>query len=160
MHLGRYLITEPAIVEDQERNTDLMVIGMGSVRVACRIRKYQYAHRYGDQFTIRKSRPSNAKTELRKVVEGFGDYIFYGFCDESETHLHSWFLGNLSEFRGWWMNQLFKSDAGVVPGISKDNADNSSAFAAFKLSEMPSGFVVASSGATNYQINTKREYAA
>lgn len=144
-HLGRYLITEPAVIEDQERNTDLMVLGMGSVRVACRIRKYNYATRYGNQFTIRSSRPSNAKTELRKVVEGFGDYIFYGFSNESETELHKWFIGNLNVFRGWWTDQLYKAEARTAPGISKQNADNSSGFAAFSLSDMPDGFVVAKS---------------
>lgn len=144
-HLGRYLITEPAVIEDQERNSDLMVLGMGSVRVACRIRKYNYAARYGDQFTIRKTRPSGAKTELRKVVEGFGDYLFYGFSDEHETHLHQWFLGNLNLFRGWWTDQLYLSSPRTLPGIAKENADNSSAFAAFRLADMPAGFVVASS---------------
>jgi len=62
--LGRCLIAEPPIEEDQERNTDLMVLRLDAVRIGCRIRKAGYLEKYGDEFTIRTSRPSGAKTEL------------------------------------------------------------------------------------------------
>ena len=42
MILGLHLIGEPPIEEDCERNTDLIVLKMEPVRIACRIRKYKY----------------------------------------------------------------------------------------------------------------------
>src|SRR4030042_5530071 len=87
--LGQYLIGE-AKEEDQERNTDLIVLKMEVVRVACRIRKYEYIIKYGDEFTIRSSRPSGAKTELTKILEGWGNYLFYGFSNEHENQLYKW----------------------------------------------------------------------
>ena len=85
--LGEHLIGEPPEEEDQEHNTDLMVLKMDAVRVACRVRRNQYIDRYGDEFTIRAGRPNGSKTELTKIVEGWGDYFFYGFSDENETAL-------------------------------------------------------------------------
>ena len=51
--LGLYLIDEPPIEEDMQRNTDLTVLRLNAVRVACRIRKYEYFLNYGDEITIR-----------------------------------------------------------------------------------------------------------
>ena len=80
--LGEHLISEPPIEEDAERNTDLMVLRLDAVRIGCRVRKYEYLKQYGDEFTIRAGRPTGAKTELTKIIEGWGNYFFYGFSDE------------------------------------------------------------------------------
>ena len=56
--LGEYLIGEPREAEDIERNTDLIVLKMEAVRIACRIRKYEYLLQYPGEFTIRAARPS------------------------------------------------------------------------------------------------------
>jgi len=144
-HLGQLLICEPPIVEDLERNSDLMVLGMDSVRIGCRIRKHQYQSAYGNQFTIRSSRPSGQKTELKKIIEGWGDYFFYGFSDESEEFLSRWFIGDLKVFRAWFVGRLARMDKGDIPGMPKKNKDNSSAFAAFNINDLPDSFIVKSS---------------
>lgn len=146
--IGYHLIVEPPTTEDAEHNTDLIVLGFDSVRVACRIRKNEYMRRYGDEFTIRAGRPSGMKTELTKIVEGWGDYIFYGFCDENEERLASWFIGDLKRFRLHYMRQLARGNTGWK---SKENHDNSSSFVAFKR-DCIDGFVIASSSDTQLRL--------
>jgi hypothetical protein len=67
--LGSVLISEAPIQDDQERNTDLMVLSMAPFRIGCRIRTYDYYRRYPGQFTLRESRPqSGFKTEIAKII--------------------------------------------------------------------------------------------
>ena len=138
--LGLYLIGEPPIEEDQQRNTDLMVLNMSAVRVGCRIRKHSYLASYADEFTIRAGRPSGTKTELTKIIEGWGDFFFYGFCDEEESALAAWMLGDLNVFR-LFLARSFRR--GEEPWVNKKNLDGSSSFMAFKISSLPEEFVVA-----------------
>lgn len=141
--LGVHLIGEPPVEEDAHRNTDLMVLKLDAVRVGCRVRKNNYLADYPDEFTIRSGRPSGVKTELTKIIEGWGDYFFYGFCDEDEHRLAAWFLGDLKVFRLWFAQQLARLPAGNLPGIEKPNQDESSRFRAFNIASLPAEFVVA-----------------
>lgn len=140
--LGIYLIGEPPVEEDQERNTDLMVLRMDAVRIGCRIRRHNYLN-YADEFTIRAGRPSGVKTELTKIIEGWGDYFFYGFSDKQEQHLAHWILGDLKAFRIWYSRAL-ANNQGQAPGMRQTNGDMSSFFYAFKWADIP-GFIVANS---------------
>ena len=142
--LGLHLIAEPPIEEDAERNTDLMVLRMEPVRIGCRVRKYSYLEKYGHQFTIRSGRPSGIKTELTKIIEGWGDFFFYGFCNAGETKLEQWILGDLKAFRIWFNRELVNCNKGSTPGYSRNNFDGSSDFIAFDLSDIPN-FVIANS---------------
>jgi hypothetical protein len=65
--------------------------------VAVRLRRDGYAQRFADQFTIRYHRASGAKTELDKIIEGFGDWMFYGHTDS--TGLSAWMLVDLAVLR-------------------------------------------------------------
>lgn len=141
--LGLYLINEAPIEEDRERNTDLIVLKMEAVRIGCRIRRNKYLAYYGNEFTIREGRPSNIKTELTKIIEGWGNYFFYGFADESEAALAKWALCDMNIFR-LWFNRSLVNNSGIIPGIAKNNKDNSSSFRVFKFSELPNNFIVAS----------------
>jgi len=137
--LGIYLIGEAPAEEDAERNTDLMVLKMDAVRVGCRIRESEYLGRYGNEFTIRSGRPSGIKTELAKIIEGWGDYFFYGFVSDK---LIKWTLADLKVFRLWYNTELYK---GNKPGILKQNKDGSSNFMCFKWNELPRKFIVGQS---------------
>lgn len=139
--LGFYLIGEPPVEEDQERNTDLIVLKMNTVRVACRIRRFKYFQHYPNEFTIRTSRPSGNKTELTKIIEGWGDYLFYGFCDHQEQNIYSYFLGDLSVFRSWFASSTVLLNNGQTPGLDKRNFDNSSAFKTFNVNSLPPEFI-------------------
>lgn len=144
--LGGYLIGEPAHEEDALRNTDLIVLKLETVRVACRVRRFKYLARYGNQFTIRSSLPSGGKTELTKIIQGWGDYLFYGFSDEPEESIAQWSLISLNVFRLWFARFLARNN-GQPPGMPKDNSDGWSKFLAFNLTDMPSGGIVAARGA-------------
>jgi hypothetical protein len=135
--LGEYLISEAPFAEDAERNTDLIVLHLDTVRIAVRIRESAYIAKYGNEFTIRASRPSGAQTELAKVLAGWGDYLFYGFANPRYDDLLGYTLGNLAMFRAWY--HFYKHE----PGIYKCNYDNSSAFRAFNLADLPTTFVIA-----------------
>lgn len=149
--LGLYLIDEPPIEEDQKRNTDLIVLKLDAVRVGCRIRRVEknyrnkegevciinYLKKYGNQFTIRAGRPNGGKTELAKIIEGWGDYFFYGFGQDGV--LHKWSLCRLNVFRLWYNRELYNNKK---PGQSKDNKDNSSFFIAFDFNDLPEDFIV------------------
>jgi hypothetical protein len=139
--LGAHLIGEAPEAEDRHRNTDLIVLRMDPVRIACRVRRPGY-EKYGDEFTIRSCVSGGGKTELTKIIEGWGDYFFYGHGDNSGK-LSSWNLCDLNVFR-LWFNRFICSNGGLLPGISQANYDGSK-FRAFKFSELPSDFVVASS---------------
>lgn len=138
--LGEHLIGEPPVEEDQERNTDLVVLKLDAVRIGCRVRKFDQI-KYADEFTIRAGRPSGAKTELTKIIEGWGDYFFYAFADQRGERLERWMLGDLKAFRLWHSRSLATLN-GKAPGSEKSNKDNSSTFRVYRWADIP-GFVVA-----------------
>jgi hypothetical protein len=133
--LGYYLIGEASKEEDCERNTDLIVLKMEAVRIACRIRKHTYLE-YSNEFTIRTSRPSGAKTELAKIMEKFGDYLFYGFELKDTKKLSTWALIDLTVFRREVYNYML-AHSGQLPGKNRSNSDGSSDFRAFKFTDFP-----------------------
>ncbi len=138
--LGLHLIGEPNTEEDQLRNTDLIVLIMASVRIACRIRRQKYIEEYGNEFTVRCGRPSGYKTELTKIIEGWGDYFFYGFGCEETGKLIRWTLADLKVFRGAFMRLIY---AGKNPKEMK-NKDDSSNFMCFSWVDFPNNLIVAS----------------
>jgi hypothetical protein len=140
--LGRLLIREAPALEDQQHNTDLIVLSLEGIRVACRIRKFSYLLLYPDEFTIRCSRPGGTQTELAKLIAGWGHYFFYGFANEEETTLAAWMLGDLNVFRSWYSSRL-AACRGQPPGSILSNGDNSSLFRAFRLTDLPAPFVLA-----------------
>jgi len=140
--LGEHLIGEPPQEEDAERNTDLIVLRMEAVRIGCRVRRFQYLN-YAHEFTIRSGRPSGTKTELTKIIEGWGDYFFYGFCDEPEQHLVCWVILDLKHFRLWYMRTLAGLNAGNTPGSGRNNRDGSSSFLVFRWGELPPKAIIA-----------------
>jgi len=143
--IGLHIISEPPIEEDAERNTDLMVLDMQSVRIACRVRRFCYYQnqQYRNEITIRIGRPSGVKTELRKIIEGWGDYMFYGFSNESETALLQWVIIDLKALRGWIFDQIINN--GNPPWVVQNNKDNSSCFLVINLINMPQDVIFAKS---------------
>ena len=137
--LGIYLIGEAPMEEDRDRNTDLIVLKMEAIRIACRIRRKDYLNAYGNEFTIRCGRPSGMETELTKIIAGWGDYFFYGFGCEETKKLLSWTLADLKIFRLCFMRNLYKGER--VEEIP--NKDNSSKFIAFPWKNFPDNLIIA-----------------
>jgi len=144
MICGLYLTGEPPEEEDMERNTDLIVLNMMPLRIGCRIRRFSYFFKYKDDFTIRSDRPSKSKSELAKIIEGYGDYFFYGFSNHDETNLCAWKLCKFSVFRLWFMRKLAKGEKGFY--TKHKNIDDSSEFYSFKWNDLPPEFIIKEDG--------------
>lgn len=96
-----HVIGEPPTEDDQKHNTDVVVVRTEPVRIACRVRRPEYYERYPHEFTIRSGLRTGVKTELAKITEGWGDYLFYGHADATENRLRAWMLCDLWFFRLW-----------------------------------------------------------
>lgn len=144
---------------DCEEATDLLVLEIGNLTVGCRVRRnYYYQNpKYRGQFTIRDSRPSK-KTELQKILEGWQDYNFYGFADETDTSILQWFVGDLKVFRYEYQRalsaRLFGDTNGIIKWVPKiPNEDGSSTFSAFDLNTFPKRFIKDA----NFQVPYRQE---
>lgn len=94
------LLLEPAAFElDAKEATDLIVLRAHDMRIAARMRKHGYFDSYGNQFTIRCRRDSGAKTELFKIVNGWGDWMFYGHAAIEHGKIDHWMIVDLHAFR-------------------------------------------------------------
>lgn len=79
--VGGHLLETAPDPFDHFQATDLMMLDARDMRVAARVRRPGYAQRYPHQFTIRSRVASGAQTELSKIVEDKGDWMFYGHSD-------------------------------------------------------------------------------
>lgn len=134
--LGQYLIGEAPVEEDALRNTDLITLSMAPMRIACRVRREKH-YMEGDrrnEFTFRTKVPSGNKTELEKVMEGWGDYFFYGFGGD-DKRLIGWTICNLAMYRHW-ANEMARRFNCRVCGNTYPNGDGTW-FEAFNWSQIP-----------------------
>lgn len=137
--LGEFIISDASFEEDATQNTDLIVLKHDDIRVACRVRRYEYVIRYGYQFTIRYDRPMGTKTEFQKILDGWGTYFFYAFAGKTDDVFEKWFIGDLDVFR------TFISGHPDYARHAIENIDNSSRFLSFDC-EGIDGFIVHSHG--------------
>jgi hypothetical protein len=96
--VGPFLLETSSFDVDAKQATDLIVFTARDMRIAARVRRPGYAERYPYEFTIRCKRDSGAETELSKIVNGWGDWLFYGHADASNW-IARWFLIDLHAFR-------------------------------------------------------------
>ncbi|MCC8163348.1 MAG: hypothetical protein LIO86_09370 [Lachnospiraceae bacterium] len=143
--LGQFLLRDDFVDEDKERNTDLIVLQMEAKRIGVRIQRYGYLKQYGDEFTIRYQRQSGYKTEYQKIIEGWGDYFFYGFADANGFRLGKWFIGDYNAFRKFAHNEVCRYGINALKRrMQVNNFGNGSSFLAYRKDEI-SDFVVADS---------------
>ncbi len=96
--IAQHVISVAPNAMDWHEATDLVTLDAAPQRIAVRIRRPGYAERFPYDFTIRSGLPSGAPTELNKVVNGYGDWMFYGHADEY-GRLAKWWLLDLRAFR-------------------------------------------------------------
>src|SRR5690348_9669628 len=82
--VGPHLLEPAPLERDLCEATDLIVMRARDMTIAARLRMPGYLQ-YGWQFTVRCFRPSKAKTELAKIIDGWADCLFYGHGDRRET---------------------------------------------------------------------------
>lgn len=105
--VGPFLIDPAPLELDWREATDLIVLNARDMRIAARLRKPDILtlSRQKDwgwewQFTIRLRVKTGAPTELQKIIDGFGDWMFYAHVvDEYSMHFDPWMLINLHAFR-------------------------------------------------------------
>ena len=90
---------------DWRQATDLLTLDGRDMRIAARVRRHGFAERYPYDFTIRSQLGSGNQTELAKIVNGYGDWMFYGHADEAGTGLERWWLIDLRAFRAGLIRQ-------------------------------------------------------
>jgi hypothetical protein len=84
---------------DCKQAADLMVFSARDMKIAARVRRPGFADRYPYEFTVRAKRDSGAETELSKIVNGWGDWMFYGHSDAEEKQFALWWLIDLHALR-------------------------------------------------------------
>ena len=74
--VGPRLLVESTFEVDTKQAEDLTVLLVDNKSIAARVRRpgfLQYCH----EFTIRSHRDSGAVTELAKIYDGWGEWMFY-----------------------------------------------------------------------------------
>jgi hypothetical protein len=100
--ISPYLLDATPDVIDQKQAADLMTVLGRDIRIGVRVRTFGqgYAERYPHQFTLRCQRDSGAETELSKIINGWGDWFFYGHAAAVEgLAISPWWLIDLAAFR-------------------------------------------------------------
>jgi len=97
MILCDFFINVAPMEKDCNEATDLIVMQTTGASIACRVRQNNY--RFFNDMTIRSKTRNNKYTEISKIIDGFGQYYFYGWADKNEEHIEKWLLGDLNVFR-------------------------------------------------------------
>jgi hypothetical protein len=126
--VGPWLLVPSTLEVDRHEAADLVVLRGRDMTLACRVRRAGFLPAYRNQFTIRCHRDSGAKTELEKITEGWGDWMFYGHSNAAESDFDLWWLLDLSA----WRAHLIR-DKGSIKRGKVSNGDGTS-FAWFDIS--------------------------
>ena len=125
------LLLEPApLEEDCAHATDLIVLNARDRRIACRMRRVGFALRFPNDFTVRSQRDNGAETELSKMVNGFGDWFFYGHAASKDgIEISRWMIVDLSAWRSHRIRNPQRCRPKIMP-----NGDGTH-FAVFNLDQ-------------------------
>lgn len=140
--VGPHLLVPAPFEVDSEQATDLIVLRARDMQIACRVRTPGFTDkpRWRRQFTVRCKRDTGAKTELAKIIDGFGDWMFYGHATGLADEINPWFLLDLHVFRA----ALIRHRQRPVTFESCDNGDGTY-FKAYDIDSFPSQLVIAAS---------------
>jgi hypothetical protein len=135
--LAEHFIRPATREEDIFEATDLRVFSVAPLTVAWRHRDAKYLTRYPHDITIRLARPSGARTEFDKIVDGWGHVFLYTFGDESSLKVVAWRLIDLDALRA----QMIKGPA--LRYVDCPNPDGSSVLRAYNTRSFAPGVQLA-----------------
>lgn len=116
--VGPYLLQESPFEVDTKQASDLIVMRARDMMIACRVRRPGY-EQYKHEFTIRSKRDSGAETELNKITNGWGDWMFYAHATPgSDLKFSIWHIIDLHA----WRAALIRNKQSVRHG-QKSNED-------------------------------------
>jgi len=131
--IGRHIMEAGNEIQDMQKMGDLVVLGGKETKIGVRIRTGNFRENFRYDFTLRTWRSSGAKTEFEKILEGWGDYFFYGFSPErNSTIIDPWYLLSLDAFRHHWRCSRDMLTHGEVR-----NRDNATGFRWFNILSFP-----------------------
>ncbi len=132
------LLLEPSSFEvDTKQAADLVVLNARDKTIAARVRRHGYSDSYPFDFTIRSHRDTGAKTELQKIIDGFGDWMFYGHAHSELVNITRWMVIDLPA----WRAAIIRHQA---PYTKQNNGDGTQ-FVAFDIRRLPRNVLIAAS---------------
>jgi hypothetical protein len=147
--VGPLLLAPASFDKDVEQAADLIILKARDMRIGARVRRQGYAKDYSNEFTIRSHRDSGTKTEFDKILDGWGDWLFYGHqCYED---IWPWQVINLDSLRSALAKQgwayIKKNKTPTLRWGGRSNGDGTS-FCWFDLSSFPADppILIAQSG--------------
>lgn len=135
--VGPLLLETSSFYVDTKQAADLVVLNARDKTIAARVRRQGYADRYPFEFTIRCKRDTGAKTELEKMIDGFGDWMFYGHAHANGIDVTRWMVINLPA----WRAAIIRRQA---PYTKQSNGDGTH-FIAFDVRNLPQDALIAAS---------------
>ena len=140
--LGKNFVRIAPEFKDMNENVDLEVL---ATDVAFRVRKWEDRCYKGD-FTIRSKVKSGRKTELDKIISGFGRYLFYAISNKNKDGFHCFALIDLNVFRSIFYKTVMENK-GEIPLKWKERANgDGSYFRPFKYTEFPDSLLIDQQG--------------
>jgi len=99
--VGPHLLVPSPLEVDREQAADLIVLRARDMAVAARVRRCGYAdeYPYDVYFTVRSRLDNGCKTEMAKLMEGWGDWMFYGHAGLAPGSVDRWWLIDLHLWR-------------------------------------------------------------
>ena len=142
--VGPLLLEESSFEVDTQQAADLVVMNARDKTIACRVRRSGYADLYGYEFTIRAKRDTGASTELEKIIDGFGDWMFYGHAHADGMNVCRWMVVSLPALRA----AIIRKQAAAM---KQSNGDGTH-FVAFDVRRIPESCLIA----TSFKIERER----
>ena len=134
--VGPRLLTPSTIEVDCREATDFVLVAK-DMKISARVRRIvPYLKKFSNQFTIRSWRDSGATTELTKIIDGWGNWLFYGFADEPDD-FRLWHIINLDVFRA----SLIRNNQLASLGRQVPNGDGTY-FVPFTYDEFPPELII------------------
>lgn len=143
--VGNELVEIADFEADTHEVTDMIVGTMKPLKIAMRVRKYEYLKEYAWQITLRQKVVSGNPTEIHKITDGFGDLYFYGFATEDESNLALWYMIDLDKFRSVLIRHQLSVNGNKGKWWGEFNNSDGTAFMWFNLLKLPENVITSSS---------------
>lgn len=137
--VGPYLLRTSPFHKDVDEATDLVLLRGQTQDVAVRIRQHKYLDRYPNDFTLRAKVRGPNQSEVKKILGGFGDLMFYGWADSKGKRLADWMLLDLNNFRHAMMGCDWRNEYQTG---TKSNGDGTG-LRYFNVRSLPDDVVIA-----------------
>lgn len=130
--VGQYLLKTADFRQDTTEATDLIVLCAEGLRIAVRMRRPGAAEKFPFDFTIRRWLANGCPTEMHKIVDGWGDWLFYGHARALDSNeICRWWIVNLHALRSHMIR--YGKAAGKPVTLPNSNDGGMTRLTAFNL---------------------------